>query len=157
MAEHTVAIISWFLLVGGLPEHSSLLTDICPSLNCLNHSLSCAQPIFGQECPSFRQNLMQMCCSTFLVTISATLTTHTTTGFGWLPVTEQSEQEAIIHACAQRSEVTCNPLPAPSTLLFRGGNDWRLFDNTTYMSRKISLITAGIIWFPTYMETFRMI
>jgi len=74
-------------------------------------------------------------------------------------VTEQSEQEAIIHACAQRSDVTHNPLPAPSTLLFkRKKYDWLLFDQTMYMSRKISsLSTAGITWFPTYMETFRII
>lgn len=39
--ESSLLIISWFLLVGGLPEYSSLLTDICLSLNCLNHSLSC--------------------------------------------------------------------------------------------------------------------
>ena len=30
---------------GGLPERSSLSTDIHPSLNCLNHSLTCIQPI----------------------------------------------------------------------------------------------------------------
>jgi hypothetical protein len=30
---------------GGLPECSSLLINIYPSLNCLNHSLTCIQPI----------------------------------------------------------------------------------------------------------------
>ena len=28
-----------------LPERSPLSTDVCPSLNCINHSLTCVQPI----------------------------------------------------------------------------------------------------------------
>jgi hypothetical protein len=57
MAQHTVSIISWFLLAGGLPEHSSLSTDIHPSLNCLNHSLSCAQSHFWIWVPKFLAKL----------------------------------------------------------------------------------------------------
>jgi len=43
--ECTLSVISWFLLVEGLPERSPLSTDVCPSLNCINHSLTCVQPI----------------------------------------------------------------------------------------------------------------
>jgi hypothetical protein len=45
MAECILLIISWFLLVERLPELPSLSTNVHPSLNCLNHSLTCVWPI----------------------------------------------------------------------------------------------------------------
>ena len=44
MEKCTLSIISWFLPVAGLPECSSLSTDVRPSLHHLNHSLICVQP-----------------------------------------------------------------------------------------------------------------
>jgi len=43
--ECTLSIISWYLPVEGLSECSSLSTNACPSLNSLNHSLTCIWPI----------------------------------------------------------------------------------------------------------------
>jgi hypothetical protein len=40
-----LSVIGWVLLEEGLPECSPLSTDVCPSLNCINHSLTCVQPI----------------------------------------------------------------------------------------------------------------
>jgi hypothetical protein len=52
--------------------------------------------------------------------------------FHLLPATEQSEREAVIHACAQGSKVTCFPLLAPSISLFKRKNDGEiLFDEAT--------------------------
>jgi hypothetical protein len=69
---------------------------------------------------------MRMRCSTFSVIVNVT----STTGFGWLPVTEQSEREAIIHACAWKLKVTLIRLPAPSAYLFRKKNMARYFLKT---------------------------
>ena len=126
--ECTSSVISWFLLMEGLPEHSSLSTDVRPSLNHLNHSLTCLRPIasfpkalncivgFWAWMPKFYQNLMQMRCSTLSVIINATHTTCTT-GFGWLPAIVLFKWETINQACAQRSKVACAPLPSPSAIL----------------------------------------
>ena len=43
-AECTLSVISWLLLVEGLPERSPLSTDVCPSLNYIKHS-TCVEPI----------------------------------------------------------------------------------------------------------------
>jgi len=67
---------------------------------------------------------MQMHCSTFSIVINATHATCTPIGFGWLPVTEQSKWEAVIHACTQRSKVTCIPLPDSSAFLFKIKKTW---------------------------------
>ena len=50
VAEYTLSIISWFLLVEGLPVRSSLSTDVRPSLNGLNH-LTCVWSValFSQK------------------------------------------------------------------------------------------------------------
>jgi len=87
---------------------------------------------------------MQVPCSTFSVIINAIRATHTTTGFGWLPVTEHSKWEAVIHACTQRSKVTCTPLPDWSTFLFKIKKKygWILFDQATYTHTVLSSVVV---------------
>ena len=71
----TWSVSSSFRLVEGLPERSSLSTDVRPSLNRLYHSLICVMPVASSLktrwifrmvstwlSPSFWQNLMQYLC-----------------------------------------------------------------------------------------------
>jgi len=147
--ECTSSVISWFLLMEGLPEHLSLLTDFCPSLfeppkpllnlctpYCLlpKSLLNCIVG-FWAWVPKFYQNLMRICCSTLSVIINATHTTCTI-GFGWLPAVVQSEWEAVSQACPQRSKVACTPLSSPSTILLTRRRIW----SDTFWSGRILLI-----------------
>lgn len=111
---------SWTFIT--LDQHPSLFERLKPLLNW--HTAHCLIPtsflnhiiVFWAWMPKLLANLMQMCYSTFSVIVNVTCTTRTT-GFGWLPGTEESKWETVIHACTRRSKVTHAPLPALSAFV----------------------------------------
>ena len=90
IAARTLSTFSGVLLVEGLPECRSLSTDSWPSLKCRYQnfiwgSLIESSPkafliiriVSVDECPSLKQNLMQIHWSTHSVIVNATVTQHT--------------------------------------------------------------------------------